>query len=291
MKTISMALGVSRSNLVDRLTSARAERKPRYNKLKDLEILPDIRAICAEKPSYGYRRVTALLNRKYRAINVPLLNHKRVYRLMRQNQLLLQKYTGRPTRTHDGKVVTLKSNLRWCSDTFNIRCFNGEKVEVAFSLDTCDREVISYVATESATTGEMIRDLMAQSLEARFASLSKLPHPIEWLSDNGHPYIAHETRSFGAEPDGSPIYAACIIPIYTRKHGASEACETFNGEYGFLVARYFPHGYCTMHGWFNDYKKTPTRRNNRYAEFIRVDYPLAIAMHSQAAILSLSICS
>ncbi len=73
MKTISMVLGVSRSNLADRLTGARAERKPRYNKFKDLEILPDIRAICTEKPSYGYRRVTAaLLNRKYRAINAPI---------------------------------------------------------------------------------------------------------------------------------------------------------------------------------------------------------------------------
>ncbi len=163
VKTISMVLGVSRSNLADRLTGARAEPVNLVTISSKIcpEILPDIRAICTEKPSYGYRRVTALLNRKYRAINAPILNHKRVYRLMRQNQLLLQKHTGRPTRTHDGKVVTLKSNLRWSSDTFNIRSFNGEKVEVAFSLDTCDREVISYIATESATTGEMIRDLMA----------------------------------------------------------------------------------------------------------------------------------
>ena len=254
MKTISMALGVSRSNLVDRLTSAGAERKPRYNKLKDLEILPDIRAICAEKPSYGYRRVTALLNRKYRAINVPLLNHKRVYRLMRQNQLLLQKYTGRPTRTHDGRVVTLKSNLRWCSDTFNIRCFNGEKVEVAFSLDTCDREVISYVATESATTGEMIRDLMAQSLEARFASLSKLPHPIEWLSDNGPPYIAHETRSFGAELG----FIVCNTPSYSpESNGASEAfVKTFKRDYVYLNRLDNPRTVIEqLAGWFDDYNE------------------------------------
>ncbi len=92
MKTISMVLGVSRSNLADRLTGARAERKPRYNKFKDLEILPLIsEAICTEKPSYGYRRVTALLNRKYRAINAPILNHKRVYRLMRQKSAAFTK--------------------------------------------------------------------------------------------------------------------------------------------------------------------------------------------------------
>jgi hypothetical protein len=39
-------------------------------------------------------------------------------------------------------IITLKSNLRWCSDSFEIRCWNGERVHVAFSLDTCDREVI-----------------------------------------------------------------------------------------------------------------------------------------------------
>jgi hypothetical protein len=39
---------------------------------------------------------------------------------------------GKPTRTHDGQVVTLRSDLRWCSDSFEIRCWNGERVQVAF---------------------------------------------------------------------------------------------------------------------------------------------------------------
>jgi hypothetical protein len=29
---------------------------------------------------------------------------------------LLQRHTGKSTRTHDGVIITLKSNLRWCSD-------------------------------------------------------------------------------------------------------------------------------------------------------------------------------
>lgn len=113
------------------------------------------------------------------------------------NQMLLQRYTGKATRTHEGKVITLQSNLRWCSDTLTIRCFNQEKVEVAFCLDTCDREAISYVAVAGAMTGENIRDLMAQSLEVRFGNAEKLPNKIQWLSDNGPPYIAKETRDFG----------------------------------------------------------------------------------------------
>src|SRR6476469_5888010 len=94
----------------------------------------------------------------------------------------------------DGKVMTLKSNLRWCSDSFEIRCWSGEKIQVAFSLDCCDREAMRYVATTGAINGEMIRDLMLESVEQRFGSgTRKLPQSIQWLSDNGPPYISDET--------------------------------------------------------------------------------------------------
>jgi hypothetical protein len=43
---------------------------------------------------------------------VARVNHKRIYRIMRLRHLLLPRYSGRRERTHDGVVVTLKSNLR-----------------------------------------------------------------------------------------------------------------------------------------------------------------------------------
>ncbi|EFP9937577.1 hypothetical protein HLQ26_003766, partial [Shigella sonnei] len=30
-------------------------------------------------------------------------------------------------------------NQRWCSDGFEFRCDNGEKLRVTFALDCCDR--------------------------------------------------------------------------------------------------------------------------------------------------------
>ena len=66
------------------------------------------------RPTCGYRRITALLNRARRAAGAEPLNHKRVFRLMRQGQLLLQPHVGlRPTRTHEGSVVAPTSNQRW----------------------------------------------------------------------------------------------------------------------------------------------------------------------------------
>lgn len=54
--------------------------------------------------------------------------------------------------------------------------------------DRCDREIMSYVATTAAITGEMIRDLTAESVERRVgADALCTPHPVEWLSETGHP--------------------------------------------------------------------------------------------------------
>ncbi|MBV8137368.1 MAG: DDE-type integrase/transposase/recombinase, partial [Deltaproteobacteria bacterium] len=119
---------------------------------------------------------------------------KRTYRIMRINQLLLPRYRGRRERSHDGVVITLKSNLRWCSDVFSIRCWNGEAVQVLFSLDCCDREVMGWLATSGGVSGEMVRDLMSETLEHRFGpTVLSAPHPIEWLSDNGPCYTARAT--------------------------------------------------------------------------------------------------
>ena len=92
----------------------------------------------------------------------------------------------------------MRSKLRWCSDALEIRCWSGERIQVAFSLDCFDREVMSYVATTAAVTGEMVRDLMAEPVERRFGPTAlRTPNSVEWLSDNGPPYPAIETRDCG----------------------------------------------------------------------------------------------
>jgi putative transposase len=140
VKAVAQAMGVARSNLHQRLKES-ASRKPQP-RADDEWLLPMIREIVAERASYGYRRVTVPLNRRLAAEGRRRVNHKRIYRIMRINQLLLPRYRGRRSRSHEGVVVTLKSNLRWCSDVFTIRCWNGEAVQVLFSLDCCDREVM-----------------------------------------------------------------------------------------------------------------------------------------------------
>jgi putative transposase len=234
VKTVSDVLEVSRSNLTEQVAQEPKPRRTTYVKPDDEWLLPKVRTLVAERASYGYRRLTALLNRQLTAEGKSRVNHKRIYRLMRRDQLLLQRHTGKSTRTHDGTIITLKSDLRWCSDSFEIRCWNGERVQVAFSLDCCDREVMSYVATTAAITGEMVRDLMAEAVEQRFGAGARgAPHPVEWLSDNGPPYTAHETRAFGA----SLGLLVCNTPSYSpESNGMAESfVKRFKADYVYLA--------------------------------------------------------
>ena len=109
-----------------------------------------------KRPTYGYRRAAAVLNWWLRQEGKESVNHKRIYRLMKENGLLMVKNGRKSTLTHDGKVATLARNMRWSSDCFVFKCWDGRKVEVAFVIDCCDREVISWKATLGHIDGQVL---------------------------------------------------------------------------------------------------------------------------------------
>lgn len=230
--------------------------KPRLKPLRvdDEFLLPQIRSITDKRSSYGYRRVTTLLNNQLMKENKPRVNHKRVYRIMKENGLLLQAYGKKPTRTHDGKVITLRSNTRWCSDCFTVQCANGDKVYIAFAMDTCDREILGYISSTIGIDGQAIRDLLLESMEYRFGSVERLPSKVQWLTDNGPCYVAKETVSFARELG----FDVRTTPAYSpESNGMAEAfVKTFKRDY---VAFFDPeNAYGLMEKlpeWFDDYNE------------------------------------
>lgn len=208
MKTVADVLGVARSNLVEQMKARPRQRIGRPPVPAD-DLVAEIRAVITDLPTYGYRRVHAILRRRALAEGRQPANRKRVYRVMKEHGLLLQRHAGGVERRHDGKIAVSASDLRWCSDAFEIGCDNGERVRVAFALDCCDREAMSFVATTGGIGGEEVRDLMVAAVEHRFGRVNRLPRTLEWLSDNGSGYIAHETRRFardlGLEPRTTPL--------------------------------------------------------------------------------------
>jgi len=219
MKRIATVLGVSRSNLVEQ--SKDCPRHPQGRPPQpDRELVMAIKAILASMPSYGYRRVHAILKRQAILAGYPAPNHKRVYRIMKVHQLLLTRRKDGETRRHDGRIATDLSNLRWCSDGLELTCDNREKVRIAFALDCCDREVMSYVATTAGIKSEDVCDLMLSAVEHRFGLVNRLPQGIEWLSDNGSCYIAGDTKNFAREIGLMPITTPVRSP---QSNGMAEA--------------------------------------------------------------------
>lgn len=222
--------------------------------MEDEPLLKMIRDITDDRPTYGYRRVLPLLNQRLVQSGLSKVNHKRVYRIMKENGLLLTRYGKKATRTHDGKSITLKSNLRWCSDAFTIQCCNGDRVYVAFSMDTCDREILGYIASTVGMDGESIRDLIMESVEHRFGKVSKLPHTIQWLTDNGPCYTAKDTVQF-ARGLG---FEVCTTPSYSpQSNGMAEAfVKTFKRDYVWLAdlsnAKLVME---KLNQWFEDYNE------------------------------------
>ncbi len=140
MTTVCETIGVARSNVAERAAGRSPKRRGRPPLPED-GLLADIKAVIQDMPSYGYARVWAVLRRQAVAEGRIPVNRKRVYRVIRVHGLLLQRHAGgRDERRHDGKIAVENSNLRWCSDGFEIACDTAEKVRVAFALDCCDRE-------------------------------------------------------------------------------------------------------------------------------------------------------
>ena len=243
--------------------------------------MPVIRRLVDTRPTYGYRRITALLRRELARDDRPRVNHKRVYRIMRQNGLLLARHSARrPGRLHDGKVMVMRSNLRWCSDVLELHCWNGETMRIAFVIDAHDREIIAWRAVVgSGISGSQVRDLMLETVEKRFGAL-RAPAPVEWLSDNGSPYTAKGTRVFATQLNlVSLLHASRESGI--QRPGGSLRANLQSRDYARL--RPLPDAPTVLgqlDGWFDDYNHNHPHSGlgmRSPHEFIRAQQPAKVS--------------
>ena len=199
---------------------------------KDRKVLSGIRSVIKDRPTYGYKRVTALYNRERVGKGLEKHNKKRIYRIMKENGLLLPK-TGKSRAVHKGtgKVMTLHSNTRWCSDCFEVHCFNGEKVYVSFVLDTCDRQVLSWTAFSRPLLSEDIQALMISAVEGRFGGC-RTDREIEFLSDRGSIYRAYNVQVLARRLGLKSCFTRAYSP---ESNGMAEAfVKTIKRDYVYV---------------------------------------------------------
>ncbi len=191
-------------------------RPAQYAKADDPIVAAQIREIIRQRGSYGYRRVTALVNREFDTA----YNRKRIRRVMEMNEWNLPRPGRRRSgRAHTGRIIRGASNERWCSDTLQIPCWNGDLVELGFILDCHDREAIAHVAVPRKYRASDVQELLEAAVIARLWT-SRSGERVHFLSDNGSIYTALDTvctaERLGLEPVTTPAYSP-------QSNGMSEA--------------------------------------------------------------------
>ena len=115
----------------------------------EMELRHTMQQIALEFPSYGYRRITAELQRRGFKVN-----HKRILRLMRQDNLLCLRHKSFVVTTDSRHSLPLYPNLAreitpsavnqlWAADITYLR-LRREFVYLAVLLDAYSRRVIGW---------------------------------------------------------------------------------------------------------------------------------------------------
>ena len=148
-----------------------------------------VQRLCIEHRHYGYRRIAALLRR-----DDWVVNHKRVLRLMREDNLLcLRKPLFRPATTdsrHGWRVwpnlarhlMPTAINQLWVADITYVRLAEAF-VYLAVILDAFSRKVVGWAMADHLRA-ELALDALGMALERRTVMAGALVHH----SDRGVQY-------------------------------------------------------------------------------------------------------
>jgi transposase InsO family protein len=164
---------------------------PRQATPVEMEIRDEMQKIALESPAYGYRRITAELQKRGFAVN-----HKRVLRMMHEDNLLCvrrRKFVVTTDSRHGlrvypnlaAEIMPTAINQLWVADITYIR-LRAEFVYLAVVLDAFSRRVVGWALGRTLEAG-----LATAALEMALAD--RKPQP-GWVhhSDRGVQYASSE---------------------------------------------------------------------------------------------------
>jgi putative transposase len=153
-------------------------------------------ALSEEHPRYGYRRITALMRRKGKAVNA-----KRVQRVRRQAGLRVkerQKRTRRLGPTLGKRLRAERANQVWSWDLLHDQTEHGRSLRILSLIDEYTKECLALQVGYSLRATDAIKVL--EAVIARYGS------PEYLRSDNGPEFIAKAIQDWTKEQRIGSIY-------------------------------------------------------------------------------------
>lgn len=176
------ALDISRSSYYRSIKSTKqeADEKDKQISYMDEQLIEQIKSIISEHPFWGYRRVTAWLKYRERI----WVNHKRVYRLMKQENLCVKrKQIIRQSRPKRRKIQASKPKTIYGIDMTKFLVEGYGWLYLIVMMDWFTKRIVGYRVHTRCRTQEWLEVL-------RDAVLDEFPDGIrnaevKLISDNG----------------------------------------------------------------------------------------------------------
>jgi len=209
-------------------------RTPRQASPVEMEIRDEMQKIALESPAYGYRRITPELKKRGFAIN-----HKRVLRMMREDNLLCvrhRKFVVTTDSRHNlpiypnlaAQIVPAAINQLWVADITYIR-LRVEFVYLAVVLDAFSRRVIGWALGRTLEAGLAIAALH-MALTERKPQLGLVHHSdrgVQYASQDYTKMLKQHQAQISMSRKGNPYdNAACESFMKTLKYE-----EVYRNEY------------------------------------------------------------
>jgi putative transposase len=187
----------------------------RYRSVRpdDASLRDRMKAIAHERRRFGYRRIHIMLKREG-----TLVNHKKLFRLYREEKLSVRKRGGRKRAigTRAPMVVPMVPNQRWSIDFVSDQLTDGRRFRVLTVVDDCTRECLALVADTSLSGLRVAREL-SQLITQR-------GKPKMIVSDNGTELTSNAILNWSDEAHVDWHY---IAPGKPMQNGF---IESFNGR-------------------------------------------------------------
>jgi putative transposase len=172
-----------------------------------------LREIAEERPRFGYRRLHVMLRREGLRVN-----HKRVYRLYREDGLILRrKKRKRVSRQRMPLPLPTRPNERWSMDFLSDQLADGRRMRVFAVIDEYSRESLA-VEPGTSFPGSVVALVLERLAQER-------GYPKSIVSDNGPEFVGRAVDSWAY---AHKVTLDFIEPGKPSQNGFG---ESFNGKF------------------------------------------------------------